>query len=84
MKTRCFLAGAALAGMALPQIALAQTSGGIDGGKPIQIEREPNTLAPSVKPPQVAANPETRSPRKAARSRISVRPRVRTARRRAE
>jgi hypothetical protein len=85
MKTRIFLAGAALAAAALPQLAFAQSSnGGIDNGKPLQIEPEPNTLAPSVTPPPVLATPETRATRKAARSRISVRPRVRTARRRGE
>jgi hypothetical protein len=83
MKKLVYFAGALLAGMGLPQLSTAQNRGydGIDDGKPIQIEREPNTLnsAPS------ASNTQARAARKAARSRISVRPRVRTARtRRAE
>ncbi len=81
------LAGAALAGLALPQDAIAQDrpADGIGGGRPLQIEREPNTLAPPpvAVAPSLAA-PETRAARKAARSRIYVRPRVRTARRRPE
>jgi hypothetical protein len=78
MKKLVFLAGAALAGMAFPQLSIAQNRSydGVDGGKPIQIERASNTLnsAPN------ASSAEKRATRKAARSRISVRPRVRTAR----
>jgi hypothetical protein len=77
------LASAAIAGLALPQTSLAQDRpyDGIDGGRPIQIEREPNTLGPA---PSTAAPERRKQARKAARARIKVRPRVRVAQRRAE
>ncbi len=80
------IAAAALAGMALPPIVIAQTrsNDGIDGGKPLQIEREPNTLnAPPVVPTvevRGTGGAEARASRKAARARIAVRPRIRIAR----
>ncbi len=62
MKKLGFLAGV-VAAIALPQLADAQDRPSdllIDGGQPIQIEREPNTLGPVTAVPRPERRPLTR------------------------